>query len=42
MPESVDEDDTGYFPLVMTRKSKAQKLSGSDTQTLPNNGVNGS
>jgi len=42
MPESQDDDDTGYFPLVMTRKSKAQQSIASDAQTLPNNGVNGS
>ena len=42
MPESQDEDDSGYFPLVMTRKSKAQQSIVSDAQTLPNNGVNGS
>lgn len=42
MPESQDDDDTGYFPLVMTRKSKAQQSIASDAQALPNNGVNGS
>jgi hypothetical protein len=42
MPESQDDDDTGYFPLVMTRKSKARQLAqASLSQTLPNNGING-
>ena len=44
MPESQDDDEQGYFPLVMTRKSKGQTLSlGSPTvQNATNGGVNGS
>ena len=44
MPESLDDDDSGYFPLVMTRKPKGRQLSpGSPTvQNATNGGVNGS
>jgi hypothetical protein len=44
MPESQDDDDTGYFPLVMTRKAKGRGLPGSSPPLLNSteNGVNGS
>jgi len=42
MPESLDDDETGYFPLVMTRKAKQRLPPNSPTGTITNNGVNGS
>ena len=44
MPESQDDDEQGYFPLVMTRKPKGQPLSLdlSTVQNATNGGINGS
>ena len=47
MPESQDDDDSGHFQLVMTRRSKARKLASvivplPQNETVTNNGVNGS
>jgi hypothetical protein len=38
MPESQDDEDAGYFPLVMTKKQKSQLAATTPT----GNGTNGS
>jgi hypothetical protein len=42
MPDSQDDDESGYFPLVMTRKSKAALAAKAAAAQNANNGVNGS
>jgi hypothetical protein len=42
MPESQDDEDSGYFPLVMTRKTKNQLVAATAIDPPVGNGVYGS